>query len=167
MAMPMDDDFAAIGAFAEGDVAGTGGKRKGCAADGSQADAKKKARGQRQPSDKCCFVGQCSNKVKANSKWCIPHTRDANAMIDQAKKAGKLSELQQVLGDPHKASLALSDFAAENCDGAFRKKLIDWVSFTRRHGVRLHSAHLSRERNLDVGRRFPGIQKDAQRPTRD
>ena len=47
----------------------------------------------------------------------------------------ELHALEQVLDDPAKAAVALMQFASDNSDGRCRKKLIDWVAFSRVHGV--------------------------------
>ena len=45
------------------------------------------------------------------------------------------ASLQQVLFDEGKCRLALEEFRRLNVEGRFRKKLIDWGQFKKKHGV--------------------------------
>lgn len=127
-----------------------GSKRGKAKAQGAAAKANAKSAGAN--TSKICFALLCENKAKNNAKWCFAHNRDAEAMMYQAKVATppEVEALQQILTCPHKAQLALTDFAASNCDGAFRKKLIDWLAFKRRHGVRVSITQRENETLMGV-----------------
>lgn len=101
---------------------------------------------------KTCFAQGCPEKVRAHSKFCQAHHKDVEAMKYQAKvkdpKAVKV--LEDVLGDPAKTAMALDDFSKENPGGRFRKKLIDWTSFTQKFGKRAEVRLRGTEELMDV-----------------
>ena len=101
---------------------------------------------------KTCFAQGCQEKVRAHSKFCQTHHKDVEAMKYQAKvkdpKAFKV--LEDVLADPAKTAMALDDFSKENPGGRFRKKLIDWTSFTQKFGKRAEVRMRGTEELMDV-----------------
>lgn len=113
--------------------------------------AKEKAKAKKNV-DFYCFAAECPERRKTHSRWCPPHHRLSESMLYQAGKAvpPQTAALNQVLSDPGKARLALDSFSSENCEGRFRKKLIDWTSFQRTYGVRLSLTERENQELMDV-----------------
>lgn len=99
-----------------------------------------------------CFALKCEEKKLYNSKWCRPHHRKVEAMRYQAQNSGDraLQVFNEVMGDPAKAQVAIADFERENPEGQFRKRVIDWGAFQRRHGVRTSWTMREEEVQVDV-----------------
>lgn len=121
------------------------GRGKGKKGRGGRCGGTKKA-------SKKCFAQGCDQKPRAHSKFCQPHHKDAEAMRYQAKSKDEqtLKTVEEVLADPAKAAMALSDFARENPAGRFRKKLIDWTSFSQKFGKRAEVRMRGTEELMDV-----------------
>lgn len=121
------------------------GRGKGKKGRGGRCGGTKKA-------SKKCFAQGCDQKPRAHSKFCQPHRKDAEAMRYQAKSKDEqtLKTVEEVLADPAKAAMALSDFARENPAGRFRKKLIDWTSFSQKFGKRAEVRMRGTEELMDV-----------------
>eukprot|EP00435_Cladocopium_sp_Y103_P028473 s3755_g7.t1 len=129
------DDFDALAAQSEqgGDEEPNveqpkGGKGKGKGRGGGKASGKGRAKNDN------CFV--CPEKKLRNSKFCKDHNRAYENMKYQAQRAKEMQAFTQIMGDPGKAKVAIDDFLRENPEGSCRKRLVDWASFKREHGVR-------------------------------
>eukprot|EP00959_Pyramimonas_sp_CCMP1952_P151692 3173816-Pyramimonas_sp.AAC.1 len=97
-----------------------------------------------------CFAQQCNEKKKANSKFCPKHHRSAENIKNQAERDGELQTYEQIFNDPVKADQALEQFDRDNCDGRFRKKLIEWGQWKRQFGVKVSTKTQGIEEWLDV-----------------
>ena len=100
---------------------------------------------------KKCFASKCCRPKKLNSKFCADHHRCAENMSYQAKAKTppEMNSLLEVLNDPGKAQIALDDFCRDNPHNG-RKKLIDWLSFKRKHGVRVSVTYREGEIEMDI-----------------
>ncbi len=70
---------------------------------------------------------------KGIQKCCNRHNKDLEAMRFQAQKSGEAKVMADVEADPSKLALALDEFDRMNPPGRFRKQLIDWTQFKKRH----------------------------------
>ena len=98
---------------------------------------------------KTCFASGCGTKCKANSKWCTKHDRDIAAIKFQAERDGELKAHESMCNDATKAAVFLKRFAEEN-EGCFRKKRIDWMTYKRSAGIRLTSTVREKESLFSV-----------------
>ena len=124
-----------------------------------QASAGRKGRGRgRGPTAKAsskqkntdCFI--CSEKKLRNSKFCRVHHRAYENMQYQAKtvKPPETASFNQVMSDPGKAKIAIDQFITDNPEGTSRKRLVDWASWKREHGVRIAFTVREGEQLLDI-----------------
>lgn len=97
-----------------------------------------------------CFI--CSEKKLRNSKFCKPHHRAYENMQYQAKNAKppETTSFNQVMSDPGKAKIAIDQFITDNPEGTTRKRLVDWASWKREHGVRVAFTVREGEQLLDI-----------------
>ena len=113
--------------------------------------AGKPAKGRGGGALKTCYV--CSEKVRAHSRFCAEHHKDVEAMRYQAKQTKdpkNIEALEMALADPGKCLMALEEFSAQNPAGKFRKKLIDWASFRKKHGRRAEARERVPEELMDI-----------------
>ena len=68
-----------------------------------------------------CFV--CPLKKKAKSKFCVDHHKPYENMKNQAIAAKELDTFNQLMDDPEKARVAISDFMNDNPTGRFQNKI--------------------------------------------
>ena len=71
-----------------------------------------------------CFLKNCPNKKKPNSRYCgapTNHHKEVESMKHQAQACGERETLEQVLQDEAKAELAVEQFMKDNPPGQFRK----------------------------------------------
>eukprot|EP00959_Pyramimonas_sp_CCMP1952_P254952 5324720-Pyramimonas_sp.AAC.1 len=61
-----------------------------------------------------------------------------------------MQSFDQILNDPVKAQEALDQHARDNCDGRFRKKVIDWGQWKRQFGIKISTAVRDCEDWMDV-----------------
>lgn len=117
----------------------------------SKSKAKSEASGgkARGDADRTCFHARCNEKKASNSRFCRPHHRLAEAMKYQADSKGESSTYQQVFSEPQTAADTLDDFERSTPSGRFRKKLIDWVDFRTRYGVRTSFTHREAEEQMN------------------
>ena len=128
---------------------GGGGRAK------KKASAKAKVKGgpgrpKRSDEAKVCFI--CPARKATNSRLCKVHHRPVEAMKYQAQTAvpSQLEAFSQVMQDRGKCKVAIEDFMKENPTSGGRKRLIDWTSFKRRHGVRIAHTHREQESLMDI-----------------
>ncbi len=97
-----------------------------------------------------CFI--CSEKKLRNSKFCRAHHRAYENMQYQAKNAKpcETASFNQVMTDPGKAKIAIDQFITDNPEGTSRKRLVDWASWKREHGVRIAFTVREGEQLLDI-----------------
>ena len=94
----------------------------------------------------------CSEKKLRNSKFCKVHNRAYENMKYQAQhvKPPELQAFNQIMSDPGKAKIAVDQFIADNPEGTSRKRLVDWASWKREHGVRVAFTVREGEQLLDI-----------------
>ncbi|CAK0850852.1 unnamed protein product, partial [Prorocentrum cordatum] len=97
-----------------------------------------------------CFAASCRSKKKHNGKFCIQHHKGAENCKNQAQKDGEIETYNQIFNDPVKADQALEQYEKDNCEGRFRKRLIDWGQWKRQFGVRVSTKVRNVEEWLDV-----------------
>eukprot|EP00435_Cladocopium_sp_Y103_P068230 s676_g31.t1 len=147
-AAPMDESQDGQG---KGAGRGNGAGRRGRGRGRGKAAAKKSAA--KPDSSKVCFVAQCERKVRSHSKFCQQHSKDVEAIRYQAKSRKDnevMNAVELALGDPTKAKLCLEEFAQNNPEGRFRRKLIDWSAFMQTHGKRAEVRDRAKEELMDV-----------------
>jgi len=84
-----------------------------------------------------CFIMACEMKVKNNSKFCHQHFNVHAGLRSQAAKSGKLDVFEQAFSKVESATRACEDWDEANPPGTFRKALVDWHQFEKRHGHRV------------------------------
>ena len=145
------------GAPAAAQESGTGGDAGGGGGGGvkKKASAKAKVKGgpgrpKRGEEAKVCFI--CPSRKAINSKLCKAHHRPMEAMKYQSQTAvpSQLEALNQMMQDRGKCKVAIEDFMKENPTSGGRKRLIDWTSFKRRHGVHIALTHREQESLMDI-----------------
>ena len=103
-------------------------------------DGKEKAKGERKKRQQTvrplCFIIACEAKCKPNNKFCHHHFNVAAGLRAQAIKANKLRLYEATMSDPDKATSAANDWDDMNPPGCYRKALIDWGAFEKKHGQR-------------------------------
>ena len=115
-----------------------------------RAAAAAKGRGAAKEKNVNCFV--CSEKKLRNSKFCKTHNRAYENMKYQARNAKppETTAFNQVMSDPGKAKIAIDQFIIDNPEGTTRKRLVDWASWKREHGVRIAFTVREGEQLLDI-----------------
>ena len=102
----------------------------------SKAKAQPKAKGKAKAVvDKACYISGCPEKKSGKHRSCGGHKKTLDAILYQAEKSGKKSEVEKILSDPVMASKAVRDFEAENPPGKFRKKLIDFTQWLKTYST--------------------------------
>ena len=95
-----------------------------------------------------CFV--CPLKKKPKSKFCSDHHKPYENMKNQALAAKELDTFQQLMDDPEKARVAISDFMNDNPPGRFQKKLVDWAKLRKKHGVAIRFKTRESQEQIDI-----------------
>lgn len=108
--------------------------------------AKAKAKGAARNAN--CFV--CEDPKLRNSRFCKNHNRAYENMKYQATTSKELPAFNQVMTDPGKAKIAIDQFMTDNPEGTTRKRLVDWASWKREHGVRIAFTVREGEVLLDI-----------------
>ena len=146
-----DDEWATDGQDAEGEAAaGAGQTKRGRAKGKAKAGAEKKTRTDLALSNSDCFVSGCQDKAKRNCRACVDHERVVAAMKYQAKAAGEVQALDEVLAHPTKGATAVKEFAANNViAGKFRHKKIEWTDFKKSYEVSVSFTERSGQELMD------------------
>ena len=95
--------------------------------------AKSKAKGSNVTRN--CFI--CPERKKSNSRFCKGHHGSMENIRNQAIRDGKVEVFNDLFYDEIKCRSALERFDKENPPGKFRKRLIDWHSWSKAFGVRI------------------------------
>ena len=89
-------------------------------------------------------------KKKPKSKFCSDHHNPYENMKNQALAAKELDTFQQLMDDPEKARVAISDFMNDNPPGRFQKKLVDWAKLRKKHGVAIRFKTRESQEQIDI-----------------
>lgn len=125
------------------------GRRKATPVSSSRGGSAAKARA-RAAGNKNCFI--CESAHNKNSKFCTDHHKAAEAMRYQASKASppQGNALDAIFSDMAKCKMAINDFLRNNCEGRFRKKLIDWGQWRKQYGVRVAMTESDNDKLMGV-----------------
>ena len=85
-------------------------------------------------------------------RFCGEHHKGAEALRYQGKQKNPeiTKAIEETLSDPVKAKLALDEFARQNPEGRFRKRLLDWGQFLQKFGRRAEVRHREQEEEMDA-----------------
>ncbi len=118
---------------------------------GSDAGSSGSEKSENAPVD--CHADKCITPRVPKGKWCTYHKRIHDAMVYQAQKETppQTATLQAAVSTSEGAAKVFSEFESENpTEGRYkRKQLIDWVDFSKKHGVRNSSTDRSEEQPME------------------